>query len=224
MGYTSFTGGKIDMLRPIIGLQLSDIAEGSIIYLNENGSPIEFYVAKHDYEPDLNGSGRTLLVRKECHSERKWHSSSNSAYATSDVDAWLNGDYKTLLDDPVQNAISATSFYYTIGYGDATQTTLSKSVFLLSLAELGLHLDTVNDDGSALPIASTLRMATLSGEAVDQWTRSVTKTGTKNVCKVSSSGDVTTPYCTYANGIRPCFTLPSTTIFNAETLLFKEVA
>lgn len=36
----------------------------STVKLKENGTLVEFYVAKHDYESGLNGSGRTLIVRK----------------------------------------------------------------------------------------------------------------------------------------------------------------
>ena len=39
------------------GTMLSDFEEGALVKLNENGSPVEFYVTKHDYEPDLNGAG-----------------------------------------------------------------------------------------------------------------------------------------------------------------------
>lgn len=224
MGFVTLAHKVAEAKKPYTGLRLADIAEGSLVKLNESGSPVEFYVAKHDYEPSLNGNGRTLLVRKECHSERKWNSASNSAYATSAVDAWLNGDYKSLLDASVQNAIGETSFYYTIGNTDPTQATLSRSVFLLSLAEHNRQADNVNADGSALPIASVLAVATLGGEAVDQWTRSVVKTSSKNVYKIKADGEPGYPYCTYSNGIRPCFTLPADTAVDEETLLLEEVS
>ena len=53
------------------GIPLSDYEEGDIIKLNEGGSPVEFYVAKHDYESSLNGAGRTLVVRKDCYDNRR---------------------------------------------------------------------------------------------------------------------------------------------------------
>ena len=49
------------------GIPLSTITPGAILYLNESGSPVPFYIAKHDYESGLNGAGRTLIVRKECY-------------------------------------------------------------------------------------------------------------------------------------------------------------
>lgn len=56
------TGYDIKFATP-----LAELPEGSIIKLNEDDTPVEFYVAKHDYESDLNGAGRALLVRKDCY-------------------------------------------------------------------------------------------------------------------------------------------------------------
>lgn len=52
------------------GIPLSTITPGAILYLNESGSPVPFYIAKHDYESGLNGAGRTLVVRKDCYDRR----------------------------------------------------------------------------------------------------------------------------------------------------------
>lgn len=43
-----------------IGTSLGNLDGGSIIALNESSSPVDFYVAKQDYESGLNGAGRTL--------------------------------------------------------------------------------------------------------------------------------------------------------------------
>ena len=40
---------------------LGNKSTGSIIKLKENGTLVDFYVAKHDYESSLNGAGRTLV-------------------------------------------------------------------------------------------------------------------------------------------------------------------
>lgn len=110
---------------------------GSIIKLKENGVLVDFYVAKHDYENGLNGSGRTLVVRKDCYDTRQWHGSKVNAYASSAIDTWLNGTYKNLLDADIQSVIGTTKFYYTPGNGNTTVTTLSRAIFLLSGTEWG---------------------------------------------------------------------------------------
>ena len=45
---------------PVVGTSIGNLDEGAIITLNENSNPVDFYVAKQDYESGLNGAGRTL--------------------------------------------------------------------------------------------------------------------------------------------------------------------
>lgn len=79
-----------------VGTPLGNYTEGEIVKINEGGSPVDFYVAKLDYESALNGAGRVLLVRKDVYDQRQWYSSNVNAYASSDIDAWFNGTYKAL--------------------------------------------------------------------------------------------------------------------------------
>ena len=90
---------------------LSNISEGSIVKIKENGIHVDFYVAKHNYESALNGTGRTLLVRKDCYNTRAWDSNNVNAYAASTIDAWLNADYTAMLDAEVRNKIGTTTFW-----------------------------------------------------------------------------------------------------------------
>ena len=190
---------------PKLGTPLADIAEGKLIKLNESGSPVEFYVAKHDYEPELNGNGRTLMVRKDCYDEREF--GRNNAFSGSSMDTWLNNSWLKLLDADIQTAVSTTKFYCIAGNGSSTMTTLQRAVFLLSAIELGKGS---YNDGTALGIASMLDIAYMNGSAVSQWTRSPyksNKTSMRYLTKVGSlkSIGVSGYYC----GSRPCFTLPS---------------
>ena len=226
MGYAMVSGGKPDMAAPVGVLLLSSIAEGSIVKLNENGSPVEFYVAKHDYESVLNGAGRTLLVRKNCYDSHVWHTSNVNAFATSSIDTWLNGDYKALLAPDVQSSIGTTKFYYTPGNGITTVNTLERSVFILSYTELsdGVATSWANIEGTNLPIRDKLQEAQLNGVDVFQWTRTPDTSGNVNAfCWLTNSG-VARYNCTESLGVCPCFTLPSGTLFDAETLEFVGVA
>lgn len=199
------------LTKPVSGTPLSTYTEGSIIKINENGSPVEFYVAKHDYESGLNGAGRTLVVRKDCYDTRAWHSSNVNAYASSAIDTWLNGTYKALLDADIQSVIGTTKFYYTPGNGSTSVTTLTRAIFLLSVTELGKTASYANKEGSALSIASSLQIAYHNGSAVVQWTRSPDTNSTYYVCYLNTYDLVYSNHCTYTYGSRPCFTLPSTT-------------
>ena len=147
--------------------KLGDLAEGTIVTLNENGSPVEFYIAKHNYELELNVEPRTLLVRKNCYNDaRQWHTSKVNAYASSTIDTWLNNEYKTFLDSNIQEAIGSTYFYYTPGEGSNTVKTLSRSIFILSVTEIGLKASYANIEGAALPISNLLKRAYLNDTVV----------------------------------------------------------
>lgn len=189
---------------------LGNKSVGSIVKLKENGVLVDFYVAKHDYENGLNGSGRTLVVRKDCYDTRQWHTSNVNAYATSAIDTWLNSTYKNLLDADIRGVIGTTKIKYTPGNDNTTVGTLERAIFLLSVTELGRSASYANTEGTALSIASSLQIAYLNGSVVVQWTRSPFTVDTGNAYCLYTSGDVGNDYCSYAGGSRPAFTLPFT--------------
>lgn len=193
-----------------VTVNLANVTEGQIISLPENGQMVEFYVAKLDYESALNGAGRVLLVRKDCYDLRAWDADNVNAYATSDIDTWMNGDYKGLFPEEIQTAMGTTEFYYTPGNGTNTVTTLERPVFALSLTELGRTSAYANTEGSELPIASTLLIAYRNGSATTQWTRSAYKDYDDGALWINSTGGVNGATCSSINGARPCFTLPTT--------------
>lgn len=207
-------------------LSISDYSEGSIIKINENGVPVKFYVAKHNYESTLNGTGRTLVVREDVYNSRQWNDRDINAYAGSDINNWLNSTYKNLFDANTQSLIGTTKFYYTIGYDDSTVSTLERAVFLLSITELGINRtefgNTIgNKEGSKLDIASNLQVArTYDGSATTQWTRSPNNTNTRTAYCVQSNGSYAeSDGCTDNNGSRPCFTLPANTKVDSNGLI-----
>lgn len=190
------------------GIPLNTITPGAILMLNESGSPVPFYIAKHDYESGLNGAGRTLVVRKDCYDMRAFNNSNNT-YAGGALDSWLCNTYPKLLDADIQAAIGMTKFYYTPG-GSYSVTTLQRAVFQLSLTELGKKASDANTEGSALPIASTLQIAYRNGSAVVQWTRTPKKGVFNYVYDLGSNGSVYNDIYNSLCGSRPAFALPST--------------
>lgn len=194
-----------------MAVTLGSKSVGSIVKLRENGVPVDFYVAKHDYESGLNGAGKTLLVRKNCYTQQSWNNKLANAYATSYIDGWLNSTYINMLDANIRSLIGTTKFYYTPGSGNTTKTTLSRSVFILSATELGHSANYFNVEGAPLPIASMLKIAYLdNGSATAQWTRSpdITSSTVQVIC-LYSDGDVGSGHCASTSGYRPAFTLPS---------------
>ena len=189
---------------------LGNKSVGSIVKLKENGVLVDFYGTKHDYENGLNGSGRTLVVRKDCYDTRQWHTSNVNAYATSAIDTWLNSTYKNLLDADIRGVIGTTKIKYTPGNGNTTVGTLERAIFLLSVTELGRSASYANTEGTALSIASSLQIAYLNGSAVVQWTRSPNTSSANYAYCLHTNGNVYDSSCNNTSGSRPAFTLPST--------------
>ena len=201
------------------GTPLSAYSEGDIVKIHENGYPVDFYVSKHDYESGLNGYGRTLVVRKDCYDNQAWDNGNVNAYASSDLDSWFNSTYKNLLDADIRSLIGTTKIRYTPGNGNWTVGTLERAVFALSATELGQSASWINVEGSALPIASTLRIAYRNGSPTTQWTRSPHMIYISNAWRVDSSGAVGSSSCSASRGSRPAFTLPSSTIVGENGLI-----
>lgn len=194
---------------------ISTLTEGKIVFVNENGIPAEYYVAKHDYEPTLNGNGRTLLVRKNIHSSRQWHTSDVNNYPSSAVNTWLNGEFFNGFSASVKELIGATSFVACVGNGNYTNTTMVYAVFLLSMAELGVGAGYANipTQGSALPIASTLVSV-----GADQWSRTPYTSGTKFVSYIDKNKAAQGGGASASLGVRPAFTIPaSATVTGVDT-------
>ena len=193
---------------PVTGTSLGNLDEGAIITLNESGNPVEFYVAKQDYESGLNGAGRVLVVRKDTYDNQVWDSGNVNAYASSDLDSWFNGTYKNMLDADIRSLIGTTKIRYTPGNGNWTVGTLERAVFALSATELGQSHSHANTEGSALPIASTLQINYQDGR--DQWTRSPVTGVTLYVFALNFQGDIFLVDCEMTLPPRPAFTLPAT--------------
>ena len=204
------SAGAFVEATPIAGTPLSQLTEGTIIKINENGTPVEFYLAKHSYEPDLNGAGRELLVRKDVYDQRQWNSSNANAWANCVLRSWLNSNYKNLFSSAVQALIGTTTYYYTPGNGSWSVTTRSDAVFSLSGTELNGSHRNCNVEGTALPIWSTLRLAyNSSGDRSFQWTRSPVTSNTSSAWLFDTIPGFGGFGVNTEIGSRPCFTLPS---------------
>ena len=207
---------------------LGDKPAGSIIKLKENGTLVDFYVAKHNYESGLNGTGRTLVVRKDTYDDRAWDSGNVDAYASSDLDSWFNSTYKNRLDADIRSLIGTTNIRYTPGNGNITLGTLPRAIFALSLTELGESHSYANTEGSALPIASTLSIAYRNGSPTTQWTRSPRKrsgaSSTNLVWGGGPTGFFAPDRCSSSHGSRPAFTLPSSLYVSDDGSVFENTA
>ena len=193
---------------------LGSFSPGDVVLLNENGTEVEFYVAKHDYESSLNGAGRTLVVRKDCYDNQVWGSGTANAYASSNLDNWFNSTYKNMLNADIRSLIGTTKFRYTPGNGNNTVGTLERAIFALSFTELGKSNVYANTEGTALPIASTLQIVYRNGSPTTQWTRSPGTNTTASAWKLGPNDDIANNRTDASFGSRPAFTLPDTYCVN----------
>lgn len=211
--------GAFTSATPMAGTPLGSLAEGTLIKIQENGAPVEFYLAKHNYEPSLNGEGRELFVRKDCYSAMAFDDTSN-IFNSSDIAMWLNYTYFNLFSSAAKSLIGTTSFPT---YGGEGIYGVVKNIGLLSMREMGGTVSSsMADEGSPLPIVSTLKKATLNGEAISWWTRSPVLTNTSSAWLLNENGTpVFISVSSQSPAARPCFTLPSTATVDQDLNLIE---
>ena len=223
-------------VTPKVGTPLSELAEGTIIKINENGIPVEYYLCKHNYESDLpnNGQGRELILRKDCIEE-------STDYAYGDNSVWRNSDLRTSLNltyikrysTYIQTLIGATTYYSCADnyeYKDPTDTYRTK-IFLLSAAELALDKNLTKaghwlPEGSPLPNSKLYLSAYIPFGGNYAWlTRSPRRSSSDLVVVRSDGSDfsyITPSRFSYAYGVRPCFTLPYNTLVDPYYNIIEE--
>ena len=227
------SAGAFVEATPVAGTPLSQLTEGTIIKINENGTPVEFYLAKHSYEPDLNGAGRELLVRKIPDLSYNWNDTAWNAYNGSSISDWCMGTYRSRLSTKVQSLISGTKFRVTNGAGNTNVgspsgntevTTMQADVFILSLAELGMTADIANVEGSTLPTAALLRQLDPSGLTPSgQWTRTNRRYQNWGAYMATTFSLIPSEErVTSTHPVRPCFTLPDSTLVDENLNLIEE--
>lgn len=217
--------GAFTSATPIAGTPLSELAEGTLIKIQENGAPVEFYVAKQDYESELNGAGRVLCVRKDVYTNGVWKNDTYAGnYGGSTILNWNKTTYFNLFSSGVKEMIATTKFYY------AGSAVTESPVFNLSLTELGISTYYALDEGSQISIAPTI-----SASSSAYWSRTksnyaqsmyyvfgINANGTLYKTGVGDEyGRPTGTSCHSDLGYRPCFTLPSTALVDTNLNLIE---
>lgn len=224
------------------GIQASELAVGSTVKLMENGAPVDYLVVHRGLPSSLydNSCDGLWLLRKNIHSDRVWDSTNND-YANSDIHVWLNGTFFNTLGAVEQVTIKQVKIPYRRGSGIGTTVTsgasgLSAKAFLLSATEVGYnYAGAPKGEGVELAYfygcsdydADPKREAMLNGSTHSWSVRSPNTSeinGVTGVNYLNSAGMVVSGYCTNIEGKRPALILPSTAIFDEETLILKGVA
>lgn len=209
---------------------LGSVAVGSIVKLNESGSPVEYLVVQQGkpgsmYDDSCDG---TWLLRKDIAEKRAWNSLNNNILEGSSLQSYLNSSWPSRYDADIQNAIKQVKVPYRQGGGahgtDQTGSNgLSCKVFLLSGYEVGFTTSDIGyipTDGAKLSYfldgtgssARQKRVASLAGFGDSTWwLRSPYDNNTTDVIYINSTGSDAHMDANFVNiGVRPAMVLPAT--------------
>ena len=204
-------------------VKLSTKAVGSIVKIKVNGAAKDFIIVHQGlpssaYDASCNG---VWVVMKDIYTTMKWDGSNND-YLNSDMTAYLNGTFISLIDADIRNAIKQVKIPYT-NYSNnnvmSGSNGLSCKVFLLSGTEVGFSgVSYMNTEGAKLSYfdSASKRVAYNGSSAAGWWLRSPSTSLGSGVWRVKSDGSY--GYWNYYDtcGVRPAFVLPSTLVVSDD--------
>ena len=204
-------------------VKLGTKAVGSIVKIKVNGAAKDFIIVHQGlpssaYDASCNG---VWVVMKDIYTTMKWDGSNND-YLNSDMTAYLNGTFISLIDADIRNAIKQVKIPYT-NYSNnnvmSGSNGLSCKVFLLSGTEVGFSgVSYMNTEGAKLSYfdSASKRVAYNGSSAAVWWLRSP-HTGSSNyVWLVRTGGSNYDYWCGDSYGVRPAFVLPSTLVVSDD--------
>jgi hypothetical protein len=204
-------------------VKLSTKAVGSIVKIKVNGAAKDFIIVHQGlpssaYDASCNG---VWVVMKDIYTTMKWDGSNND-YLNSDMTAYLNGTFISLIDADIRNAIKQVKIPYT-NYSNnnvmSGSNGLSCKVFLLSGTEVGFSgVSYMNTEGAKLSYfdSASKRVAYNGSSAAEWWLRSPYTNYSDRVWGVGSDGSNGSWYYYGTYGVRPAFVLPSTLVVSDD--------
>ena len=204
-------------------VKLGTKAVGSIVKIKVNGASKDFIIVHQGlpssaYDASCNG---VWVVMKDIYTTMKWDGSNND-YLNSDMTAYLNGTFISLIDADIRNAIKQVKIPYT-NYSNnnvmSGSNGLSCKVFLLSGTEVGFSgASYMNTEGAKLSYfgSASKRVAYNGSSAAVWWLRSPYTYGSNYVWVVKSDGSSGYWYYNDTCGVRPAFVLPSTLVVSDD--------
>ena len=204
-------------------VKLSTKAVGSIVKIKVNGAAKDFIIVHQGlpssaYDASCNG---VWVVMKDIYTTMKWDGSNND-YLNSDMTAYLNGTFISLIDADIRNAIKQVKIPYT-NYSNnnvmSGSNGLSCKVFLLSGTEVGFSgVSYMNTEGAKLSYfdSASKRVAYNGSSAAEWWLRSPSANISNYVWYVKSDGSSVYWSYYYTYGVRPAFVLPSTLVVSDD--------
>lgn len=204
-------------------VKLGTKAVGSIVKIKVNGAAKDFIIVHQGlpssaYDASCNG---VWVVMKDIYTTMKWDGSNND-YLNSDMTAYLNGTFISLIDADIRNAIKQVKIPYT-NYSNnnvmSGSNGLSCKVFLLSGTEVGFSgVSYMNTEGAKLSYfdSASKRVAYNGSSAAIWWLRSPGTNGRNYVWYVDTDGSYDNHWYSSSYGVRPAFVLPSTLVVSDD--------
>lgn len=204
-------------------VKLSTKAVGSIVKIKVNGAAKDFIIVHQGlpssaYDASCNG---VWVVMKDIYTTMKWDGSNND-YLNSDMTAYLNGTFISLIDADIRNAIKQVKIPYTNCSNNNVMSGsngLSCKVFLLSGTEVGFSgVSYMNTEGAKLSYfdSASKRVAYNGSSAAEWWLRSPCTSSSYYVWYVKADGSGDYWFCINTCGVRPAFVLPSTLVVSDD--------
>lgn len=208
------------------GTSAGDIDVGATVKINENGQAVEHIVVHQGLPSDIYDSSceGTWCLRKDIAETRAWDSGKSNVLETSDIHAYLNGDWMNRYDPDVLESIKQVKIPYRQNGGSSGTDRngangLSCKIFLLSGKEVGWDSSDNQyfpNDGAKLAYfldgtgssANSKRVAKLNGSATNWWLRSPGTSNTSHVWGVYSNGYYRYWNASNSYGVRPALILP----------------
>ena len=109
---------------------IKDLTAGQTVKVYENGTTIEFVVAQHNYEKDLNGNGKTMLMRSNILPDNIGWGSSSAGVSWGNEPTlrnWFEKTYAARLTEDMLGVIQPVTIRY--GYGSGSSGTLKEQKF-----------------------------------------------------------------------------------------------
>ena len=124
---------------------VKDLTVGQTLKVYEDGTAVEFIVAQHDYEKDLNGKGKTMLMRTGLLADTvRWGSSSSTgqSYAnSSEPRSWLTNTYAKRLSQDVLDVIKPVTIRYKAGDSNGYSSLADQRFFIPMVDDFGGNSD-----------------------------------------------------------------------------------
>lgn len=241
MGRAIVAGGA-SATKPLSGILASDLAVGSTVKLMENGSAVEYLVVNQGipsasslYDESCDG---TWLLRKYSYKEDYYKTTGKNFYDTSDVHEDLNNTFFSCLGTVEQASIKQIKLPYddngtTVSNVQSGANGLETKVFLLCSEEVGLSGSAAIgarlsyfSSGTGTTAKNKRIVYSVDGINYPWWLRSpyTTSNNVTKVYYITITGTQDYSSATTMKVLRPALILPSTALFDKDTLILKGVA